>query len=1391
MRRCFIIYVFIVLVFSSCQKIEPPILPSIGNSSSVNDMGKGREIVFGAKTLISAGTKASSLDSLHVSRGMSVMVLSEDMPDSLFVSATKASEVTSLSSFYVSAVKGSAGSETSVFTSSEFTQVPASDPAVYSSSRMWGLSDEGWNFYASNLPLTFNAAGTTVSASNGIDVVSAYLTDGTYLAQNTFVFEHIFARLCDVTVSAVEPYTVSDVSIFIIPKTGGTFNIRTGSWSDVSSGSPVNIAGVSPGTKSNDIFLVPGAYSLSAAWTVSSGNFTDSYADICVDVELVAGKRNHILVSLGSAGPVIEYVHTLSVSPSSSNISIGGTQEFEATYYTYESVDGVTDWDNPVSVESVTASYSSGDVSVATVDGAVVTGVSEGSVVITAEYEGESATASLSVSDGVSGYDTPVVSVSYTGSISAAGGSLTPSLSYEQTVHYLSGKTEKITSGGSISYSGSADGFTLNSSTGVLSATANQGVERSITVTASVTLNGKTGSSSVTVLQNADGVSSYDTPAVSLSYDGFNAAGGTNSPSLSYSQTVHYVSGRTSTISSGGSVSYSGSAAGFTLNTSTGALTASANEGVVRSITVTAMVTLNGKSGSASASVSQNADSVSSYDTPSVIVSYSGFGAAGGTNSPSLSYSQTVYYASGKTSTVTSGGSVSYSGSATGFSLNASSGALTASANTGSDRSITVTASVTLNGKTGSGSATVSQSADSISSYGTPSVSVSYSGFGAAGGTNSPSLSYSQTVYYASGRTSTVTSGGSVSYSGSATGFSVNASSGALTASANTGSARSITVTASVTLNGKTGSGSATVSQSADSVVNYHYNDRLIAYGTPSVSIGSGITAGGGSATISGSVSNTWQDQTLYASGRVVDNTARSVAGSVSYAEVSDPNGRFSVSGSTLSHSSMGKSVTTDQVTVRCYNASNTGYYKDASTSVANSYSDSWGNKQYGDPYYGDKSYGNVYNGSKSYGNVYNGTKSYGSVYNGTKTYGNVYNGSKSYGNVYNGSKSYGSVYNGSQTNNWYVGDKEYGGYWWGDWYNNGSVYDSGSASCYSSESLGRSYGAYYSSTRYSIYSYNQFSLSKSTNQVYITDFLREYLMLDARVESCSCRDWTESTRYYYSQPRVEPIRRDQYRSWTRYNYNNWSYPRYRDYSMPRYRDWSMPRYRDWSMPRYRDYSMPRYRDYSVGRYRSWNRYGTRTYTSGATDGLSDSGTWEYLDTQYGTDQYDTQTGTDQYDTQTGKEQYDTQTGTEQYDTQYGTDQYDTQTGTDQYDTQSGTSKGSAYDSGNDYITYETSTRGAAARTYSSDQVTGSGTETTVVSSRFYNVDDITLTAKGYQVSGFASSSPVSIVKVGKKPYIRIVMTTIGPNQSTPYVANFIDLTFGTTTINLYGSISK
>lgn len=999
---------------------------------------------------------------------------------------------------------------------------------------------------------------------------------------------------------------------------------------------------------------------------------------------------------------------------------------------------------------------------------------------------GNQYTYTLRYLDRVLSYGAPEISLAY-GGFTAAGGTSEPTMAYSQLVTYVSGRTTTLTSGASVSYGGSASGFSLDGTTGVLTAEANQGSGRSIDVTATVTLNGQTGTKTVTVAQNGDSISSYDVPSVSVGYDNFGAEGGTHNPSISYSQVVHYVSGRTTTQTTGGSVSYSGSATGFTLNASSGALTAVPNEGDARGISVTASVTMNGQTGSGYTSVYQNGDSISSYDVPSVSVSYSNFGAAADTHYPSVSYSQTVHYVSGKTTTLTSGGSVSYGGSADGFSLNGTDGSLYAAANTGSQRSIAVTCYVSLNGQTGSGSTTVYQDADSISGYGTPSVSVGYSNFGPAADTHWPSVSYSQTVYYVSGRTTTATSGASsVTYGGSASGFSLNSSDGSLYAAANTGGARGITVTCYVTLNGQSGSGSTYVTQGEDYVVQDPYNPRVYAWGTPSGSIGSGMSAGGGSATLSASVTDTWISSRLMASGAVYDNSTYTLTGSVSYGEVYDNNNAYSYSGWTIYHRNMDKSVTTDGVTVRFYNANDNSKYVDSYVEYTNSYSDSWGDKQYGDPYYGDKSYGDVYNGDKSYGDVYNGdksyggvyngsksygdlygSKSYGDVYNGSKSYGNVYNGSTSYGDVYNGDKSYGSVYNGTQSDNWYVGDKEYGSYWWGDWYDNGDAYDVGSATHYDTGYSAKSYGSASSSTSYTLVTRNTSrTVAKAGVKETIGEFMASYGGYTCNYITTTVTPWSRTVYYYYYIGRAQPTRRDQYRSWTRYNYNNWSYARYRDWSMPRYRPWSYPRYRDWSLPRYRDYSMaryhdyslpryhdfsmpryrnysmPRYRNYSVGRYRSWNRYGTRYYTSGATDALSDSGSWEYLDTQYGTDYYDTVYGTDQYDTQYGTDyydtqygtdyydtvygtdQYDTQYGTEQYDTQSGTDYYDTQYGTDYYDTQSGTSQGSAYDSGNDWTNYETSTRDPGVRYYNtsatengSDSSTSSGDGTPTLTS--------------------------------------------------------------------------
>ena len=146
--------------------------------------------------------------------------------------------------------------------------------------------------------------------------------------------------------------------------------------------------------------------------------------------------------------------------------------------------------------------------------------------------------------------------------------------------------------------------------------------------------------------------------------------------------------------------------------------------------------------------------------------------------------------------------------------------------------------------------------------YGTPSVSLSYAtgNTSAAGGTKSPTLSYSQTKtpvgYSGTNYTaSSVTSGATVKYevtSGSAT---VNSTSGVVTWPANlTTSERSTTIKVTVTLNGKSNNTTATVKQNGDTVSSSSISLSSNNYTTTA----SECASGGGSCTITAKVTKTW-----------------------------------------------------------------------------------------------------------------------------------------------------------------------------------------------------------------------------------------------------------------------------------------------------------------------------------------------------------------------------------------------------------------------------------------------------------------------------------------------------------------------------------------------------
>lgn len=272
------------------------------------------------------------------------------------------------------------------------------------------------------------------------------------------------------------------------------------------------------------------------------------------------------------------------------------------------------------------------------------------------------------------------------------------------------------------------------------------------------------------------------------------------------------------------------------------------------------------------------------------------------------------------------------SGSATGFSISGTK--VTASNRTitvGSRRSIVVTGkySNTFDGQTVSSTITIYQEANEASYGALTGGSVLASDIPASGGTSSTSVTnMSQTISYTSGSTRA----GTVTYSKT---DEITVSSLGTTVKART-KVGQVTVI-------YTGEGGATANKTVDiyqaenKVTNSNYNPRITAYGTPTISIGSGLTAAGGSASVSASVTNTETYNALYSSGAIGPNQTRSVGGSLSISMIANGNSRFSLSGNTITHSSMGTNETTDTITVKAVNDGDSSKSATASKSITNS----------------------------------------------------------------------------------------------------------------------------------------------------------------------------------------------------------------------------------------------------------------------------------------------------------------------------------------------------------------------------------------------------------------------------------------------------------------------
>ena len=398
-------------------------------------------------------------------------------------------------------------------------------------------------------------------------------------------------------------------------------------------------------------------------------------------------------------------------------------------------------------------------------------------------------------------------------------------------------------------------------------------------------------------------------------------------------------------------------------------------------VTLTATTVLMGRTGSASIHLQAKPETIT-LDKTSLTVGNSGSGtvtASGDYDTFTASLSSTDYAGistSGNVITITN------------RNLTYDSKDVTLTATTDGDTHASAQASITL-----------PPMEDYVTGYTISPITLSETSIGAGGG----SLTVSGgkvTQSWASGKTVDDYADASISVRRTALDSSYPASVSGRTVSLNSLGTTVVgegtyTVTASFSQGGVSAtSQTAQFTQGANSLENSDHNPSGY---TASVSIGGGISAAGGSATVPFRASHTAYN--LYSSGSTASHTVYDEAslsitsnGNSAFSLGSGASGSGSSNTCTLSHSDMAKNVRTDNVTLRVVNQSSTSAYKDASASVSNSRhtgtSQTKDHTRTGSITYGSKSYGSTSYGQKSYGDEYVKNTTEGSAVTDDDTYG-------------------------------------------------------------------------------------------------------------------------------------------------------------------------------------------------------------------------------------------------------------------------------------------------------------------------------------------------------------------------------------------------------------------
>ena len=155
-----------------------------------------------------------------------------------------------------------------------------------------------YNYYVSNVPISFSSGGSTIEVDGSTDVIAGCTKGATDDISPSITLEHILARTGKICIIPPEGCTINPVSyVLFADRTGGpkgTYNIATRDWSNI----PDRLTAYTLKDNS-DLYLIPGTYLIRIGIYLRKGKWEKGYVKEG-HITLKAGHVNNITVNAQS-----------------------------------------------------------------------------------------------------------------------------------------------------------------------------------------------------------------------------------------------------------------------------------------------------------------------------------------------------------------------------------------------------------------------------------------------------------------------------------------------------------------------------------------------------------------------------------------------------------------------------------------------------------------------------------------------------------------------------------------------------------------------------------------------------------------------------------------------------------------------------------------------------------------------------------------------------------------------------------------------------------------------------------------------------------------------------------------------------------------------------------